>query len=96
MIGIMDSLSELEGFEPQIRARSNTWPLPRPENGLDVEIKQENVDPNELGEYSLILKNRIITKDFFHEDFFKFFTYQILDLTLRLQIQEACRAAIPF
>ncbi|XP_067010913.1 forkhead box protein O [Anabrus simplex] len=33
-------LSELEaGFEPQQRARSNTWPLPRPDNF--VEIKEE-------------------------------------------------------
>lgn len=33
----MDSLAELhEGaFEPQIRARSNTWPLPRPENFVE-------------------------------------------------------------
>ncbi|XP_047109579.1 uncharacterized protein LOC124778137 [Schistocerca piceifrons] len=28
-------------FEPQQRARSNTWPLPRPENFLDVVVKQE-------------------------------------------------------
>uniref|UniRef100_A0A336LVK8 Forkhead box protein O n=1 Tax=Culicoides sonorensis TaxID=179676 RepID=A0A336LVK8_CULSO len=33
----MDSLGELQenGFEPQTRARSNTWPLPRPENFVD-------------------------------------------------------------
>lgn len=33
----MDSLGELHdgGFEPQTRARSNTWPLPRPENFVD-------------------------------------------------------------
>lgn len=33
----MDSLAELhEGaFEPQIRARSNTWPLPRPDNFVE-------------------------------------------------------------
>lgn len=33
----MDSLGELQDstFEPQTRARSNTWPLPRPENFLD-------------------------------------------------------------
>lgn len=29
----MDRLADVEpGFEPQTRARSNTWPLPRPEN----------------------------------------------------------------
>lgn len=48
MIGAMDSLTELEAFEPQIRARSNTWPLPRPD-GLDIEIKQEKLEPGELG-----------------------------------------------
>jgi forkhead box protein O3 len=33
----MDSLAELQdnGFEPQIRARSNTWPLPRPDNFVE-------------------------------------------------------------
>lgn len=34
----MDSLADLQqegAFEPQIRARSNTWPLPRPENFVD-------------------------------------------------------------
>lgn len=33
----MDSLGELQdsNFEPQTRARSNTWPLPRPENFED-------------------------------------------------------------
>jgi len=30
-------LSELDaGFEPQQRARSNTWPLPRPDNFVDI------------------------------------------------------------
>lgn len=41
----MDSLAELqqEGtFEPQIRARSNTWPLPRPENFVDPGDDAEN------------------------------------------------------
>lgn len=35
-------LTEIEGFEPQTRARSNTWPLPRPENYVDVDVKEEN------------------------------------------------------
>ncbi|XP_044258347.1 forkhead box protein O isoform X2 [Tribolium madens] len=39
-LNIMEPLAELEGFEPQTRARSNTWPLPRPEN---------YVEPNEEG-----------------------------------------------
>lgn len=33
----METLVELQdnGFEPQTRARSNTWPLPRPENFVE-------------------------------------------------------------
>lgn len=40
-------LTELDlGFEPQQRARSNTWPLPRPENFTDdQQIKCEVNDP---------------------------------------------------
>jgi hypothetical protein len=40
----MDSLAELQegAFEPQIRARSNTWPLPRPENFVDQNDDAEN------------------------------------------------------
>lgn len=40
----MDSLAELhEGaFEPQIRARSNTWPLPRPENFVEPNDDTDN------------------------------------------------------
>lgn len=40
-------LTELDlGFEPQQRARSNTWPLPRPENFTDEQqIKCEVNDP---------------------------------------------------
>ncbi|XP_050303985.1 forkhead box protein O-like isoform X2 [Anthonomus grandis grandis] len=36
---MMEPLAEMEGggFEPQTRARSNTWPLPRPENFVDPE-----------------------------------------------------------
>lgn len=29
------------GFEPQTRARSNTWPLPRPENFVDIMEKED-------------------------------------------------------
>ena len=35
-------------FEPQQRARSNTWPLPRPENY--VEIKEEPCDVDSIGQ----------------------------------------------
>lgn len=40
----MDSLAELhEGaFEPQIRARSNTWPLPRPDNFVEPNDDTDN------------------------------------------------------
>lgn len=33
----METLVELQdnGFEPQTRARSNTWPLPRPDNFVE-------------------------------------------------------------
>lgn len=35
-IGMMEPVAELDGgFEPQTRARSNTWPLPRPENYVE-------------------------------------------------------------
>ena len=41
----MDSLADLQqegAFEPQVRARSNTWPLPRPENFVDQGDDAEN------------------------------------------------------
>lgn len=40
----MDSLAELhEGaFEPQLRARSNTWPLPRPDNFVEPSDDTDN------------------------------------------------------
>lgn len=43
-VPMMDSLTELqEGtFEPQTRARSNTWPLPRPENFVEPSDDAEN------------------------------------------------------
>lgn len=33
----MDALADFQdvGFEPQTRARSNTWPLPRPDNYVE-------------------------------------------------------------
>lgn len=35
-LNIMEPLAEMDGaFEPQTRARSNTWPLPRPENYVE-------------------------------------------------------------
>lgn len=34
-LGVMEPLAEVDGFEPQTRARSNTWPLPRPENFVE-------------------------------------------------------------
>lgn len=53
-------LTEIEGFEPQTRARSNTWPLPRPENYVDVDVKEENgkCTPHiESGEFFFFIKN---------------------------------------
>lgn len=40
----MDALTELQDgtFEPQTRARSNTWPLPRPENFVEPEAEPES------------------------------------------------------
>lgn len=40
----MDALAELQdgAFEPQTRARSNTWPLPRPENFVEPEVDSES------------------------------------------------------
>lgn len=35
----MERLEDVEpGFEPQARARSNTWPLPRPDNYTDEKV----------------------------------------------------------
>lgn len=34
-INVMEPLAEHDCFEPQTRARSNTWPLPRPENYVE-------------------------------------------------------------
>lgn len=52
----MDSLAELHenAFEPQIRARSNTWPLPRPENESNDDNESNNQKTNNQqssGEY---------------------------------------------
>ncbi|XP_052865998.1 forkhead box protein O [Anopheles cruzii] len=40
----MDALAELQdtGFEPQTRARSNTWPLPRPDNFVEPETELDS------------------------------------------------------
>lgn len=40
----MDALAELQDgtFEPQTRARSNTWPLPRPDNFVEPEAESES------------------------------------------------------
>jgi len=53
----MDSLAELQdnGFEPQIRARSNTWPLPRPENF---------VEPTEDGESAKCSNQQLSTGEY--------------------------------
>lgn len=59
----MDALAELQdtGFEPQTRARSNTWPLPRPENFVEpeTELDSSKCSNQQLasnpGKYSILL-----------------------------------------
>lgn len=64
-------MSELEGFEPQTRARSNTWPLPRPENYVDIDIKEENgkCAPHiDSGRYNSIEVGRVRKRKFMREE----------------------------
>ncbi|CAH2210564.1 jg23985 [Pararge aegeria aegeria] len=48
-MGELESLGELAdvGFEPQTRARSNTWPLPRPENYIEPEDSGSKKNSNQ-------------------------------------------------
>lgn len=54
----LEPLGELAeaGFEPQPRARSNTWPLPRPDNYVDPEDagSKKNSTQNLTGTYTLV------------------------------------------
>lgn len=56
-IGELEPLNELAevGFEPQTRQRSNTWPLPRPDNyvdpGDDGSGSKKNSNQNLSGKY---------------------------------------------
>lgn len=54
-MGELEPLGELAevGFEPQTRARSNTWPLPRPENYMEPEDSgsKKNSNQNLSGKY---------------------------------------------
>lgn len=43
---MMDSSDIDPTFEPQQRARSNTWPLPRPENYVDKEEGEQGTLPD--------------------------------------------------
>lgn len=57
-MGELEPLGELTevGFEPQTRARSNTWPLPRPENYVDPTDdtgSKKNSNQNLAGKYHL-------------------------------------------
>lgn len=58
-MGEFEPVGELTevGFEPQTRARSNTWPQPRPENYVDPEDpgSKKNSNQNLSGNYILIL-----------------------------------------
>ncbi|CAB3260071.1 unnamed protein product [Arctia plantaginis] len=54
----LEPLGELAevGFEPQTRARSNTWPLPRPDNyaeAADDTGSKKNSNQNLSGKYHL-------------------------------------------
>ncbi|KAH9640434.1 hypothetical protein HF086_018100 [Spodoptera exigua] len=54
----LEPLGELTevGFEPQTRARSNTWPLPRPDNyveAADDTGSKKNSNQNLSGKYYL-------------------------------------------
>lgn len=56
----LESLGELTdvGFEPQTRARSNTWPLPRPDNYVEPcddrdTGSKKNSNQNLAGNYQL-------------------------------------------
>lgn len=44
-LNIMEPLAEHDGFEPQTRARSNTWPLPRPDNYVEPGEENSVVTP---------------------------------------------------
>jgi forkhead box protein O3 len=62
----MEPLDLEPGFEPQIRARSNTWPLPRPENYVDkddISGNLINIDPCklELLQNSGVISNNVPT-----------------------------------
>lgn len=48
-MGELEPLGELAevGFEPQTRARSNTWPLPRPENYIEPEDPSSKKNSNQ-------------------------------------------------
>lgn len=54
-MGELGPLSELTevGFEPQTRQRSNTWPLPRPDNYVDPDDagSKKNSNQNLTGNY---------------------------------------------
>lgn len=61
-MGELEPLGELveAGFEPQTRARSNTWPLPRPDNYVDPADdtgSKKNSTQNLAGKYCLFATN---------------------------------------
>lgn len=59
-MGELEPLNELTevGFEPQTRQRSNTWPLPRPDNyvdpGDDGSGSKKNSNQNLAGNYLIV------------------------------------------
>lgn len=66
----LEPLGELTevGFEPQTRARSNTWPLPRPDNyveATDDSGSKKNSNQNLSGKYHL--SNQAIALRSYHD-----------------------------
>lgn len=67
-MGELEPLGELAevGFEPQTRARSNTWPLPRPDNYIepvDDTGSKKNSNQNLSGKYhmsSIVSRSRLL------------------------------------
>lgn len=60
----LEPLGELTevGFEPQTRARSNTWPLPRPDNyveAADDTGSKKNSNQNLSGKYHLSIETKL-------------------------------------
>lgn len=69
----LEPLGELTevGFEPQTRARSNTWPQPRPENYMDPcdDGSKKNSNQNLAGKYLLSSKSYVRSLSLYAQQF---------------------------